>query len=223
MPRSVTRSLGFAGMVAPLALVLTLSACDSGSGSSSASTVVIRVSSYVTNPVVTQVATTQAGDSVPDGATSAQEQEYTVKAGDFLSRIANRYGVSMEEIANYNKWSDGTSHNLFPDDVVKIPPGADVPSAEPDRTTTTEGDGDAPPDTEGDGNGSGDAPKCPDGSRQPTYEVESGDIPIKVADKTNTELADLAAANEGNPAYGQFIPGQTLYLPCKDDTGDTTG
>lgn len=212
-------------MVAPLALVLTLSACDSGSGSSSVSTVVIRVSSYVTNPAVTQTPTTQPGDTLAEGETAAQEQEYEVKAGDYLSRIASRYDVSMEEIISYNKWSDGTNHRLNPGDIVKIPPGAKVPSAEPETTTTTEGD--APPDTEGDGDGSGGSgsdARCPDGSVQPTYVIEAGDTTrAKVADKFDTTVAALDAVNANTTGYGAFYAGLEILVPCKDDSADTTG
>lgn len=60
--------------------------------------------------------------------TSRVEQHYTVVAGDSLSRIADRFGVTMEDLVNYNEWPDGITHVLLPGDLIRIPPNAVVPA-----------------------------------------------------------------------------------------------
>lgn len=51
--------------------------------------------------------------------------EYKTQAGDTLSGIAQRYGISMETILDNNPTLDGHSINLIPRDLVLIVPRAD--------------------------------------------------------------------------------------------------
>jgi LysM repeat protein len=56
------------------------------------------------------------------------EQVYVVVAGDSLLSIAGLYGMDVETLVNYNAWVEGVNHPIFVGDVVKIPPGAAIPS-----------------------------------------------------------------------------------------------
>lgn len=65
------------------------------------------------------------------------EQEYTVQAGDSLASIADRYGITLEQLINYNEFDDGADHVLLPGDRLLVPPGALVPSHTVPVTTST--------------------------------------------------------------------------------------
>jgi len=58
---------------------------------------------------------------------SEDEQRYVVVPGDSLMAIAERYGISAVVIVDYNAWTDGTDHQLFPGDEILIPPMAVIP------------------------------------------------------------------------------------------------
>ena len=47
--------------------------------------------------------------------------------------------------------------------------------------------------------------------------VADGDYPLKVAEQYDVEVEALDAANATNPAYSQWIPGQTIVIPAKAD------
>lgn len=79
----------------------------------------------------------QLAGSSPTTAAVLAEQTYTVVAGDSIFKIAERYGLEMDVLANYNRWDDGIDHVLDIGDVVKIPPGA--PTNPAGATATTSG------------------------------------------------------------------------------------
>ena len=68
---------------------------------------------------------------------SPYEQEHTIRPGDSLSSIADLYGITLQQLVNYNEFADGADHLLLPDERLLVPPDALVPSAEPTTTTTT--------------------------------------------------------------------------------------
>ena len=69
-------------------------------------------------------------------AQSLEASEYTVRAGDWISRIANRYpGVSVAQIKAANKL---TSDVIFPGQILVIPDGADTPET-PEPTSVAAG------------------------------------------------------------------------------------
>ena len=82
--------------------------------------------------------------TVPPGdAVSPNEQLYTIVAGDSLAGIAQRFGVEIDVLVNYNEWPEGIEHPIYHDDEIRIPPDAFVPgglgSEHPTTTTTTVG------------------------------------------------------------------------------------
>jgi hypothetical protein len=68
-----------------------------------------------------------AADGAP--TTVSTEQTYVVVAGDFLAGIAFAHCVTMAELAEYNSWSEGIGHALFPGDVIRLPPEACDPES----------------------------------------------------------------------------------------------
>jgi LysM repeat protein len=67
-----------------------------------------------------------------DGVVAVEAAGYSIVAGDTLSGIAQRAGVSVGEIVAANGWSDGSDHLLLPGDVIQLPQGAAVaPSSAP--------------------------------------------------------------------------------------------
>ena len=50
------------------------------------------------------------------------EQQHEVAPGDSLAAIADRYGIDLNTLVNYNAWPEGLDHVIFPGDVVLIPP-----------------------------------------------------------------------------------------------------
>ncbi len=56
---------------------------------------------------------------------------YTVVAGDTLSAIADRAGVSLSDLVDANGWPDGSDHLILPGDVIALPQGARPPGSAP--------------------------------------------------------------------------------------------
>jgi LysM repeat protein len=76
----------------------------------------------------TAVATVPCTTTMPTWPVNMGEQEYTVRAGDNLAKIADRFQVSVEIVANYNEWPDGSNHLLLPGETILIPPGGAIPN-----------------------------------------------------------------------------------------------
>ena len=47
------------------------------------------------------------------------------------------FGITMEQLVNYNSWPDGLEHPLLTDDQILIPPNALVSPTLPAMATTT--------------------------------------------------------------------------------------
>ena len=84
-----------------------------------------------------------------------------------LSSIATLYGITLDDVANYNSWSEGTSHVLQPGDEVKIPPQAKIP--EEATADTSDGSNSASGDTMAPAL-SDEKPRCANGDLQGTYD-----------------------------------------------------
>ncbi len=230
MARSVKRPFGFAAFGAPIVLVVTLAACGDGDDASPATEVEIKPSSFVTTPSTIAAPTTAPGAPAGEpGDTSPTEQIHVVQRGEFLSGIAADYEVDMEDIAEYNNWSDGTSHALFPDDQVRIPPGGVIPSPEDEdaeeETESTEEDASGQAgDEESETTEEEEDPElCPDGERQGHYTIQETDTTrVGVAERLNVTVQQLDEANANTPGYGGFFPGLEILVPCGGEATDTT-
>ena len=205
MVRSVPRTLGIASFV-PFLVVTVLAGCTGGESDASPSTVPrIGATNYVTQPMVTMLPSTIPGATTPAGGTARSEQEYRVRRGDYVSNIANRYNITAHQLANYNDW-DSINHLIVPDDIIKVPPFADVPQSE----TTVELFFIQ------------DEPLCPDGTEQDTYEVERGDYLGKVAEELDVTIEQLDEANKFTPGYASFYPSLEILVPCPGDETESS-
>ncbi len=176
----------------------------------------IQPSSYVVRPPVTTVPEDEADtdDGVGEDGRSDLPQEYTVQPGDFPLRIANLYDISLEELANFNGWTP-PNYSEFPNigGTVNIPPGALVPGAATQPEAGDTGDTDDTPTEPG----AVPATTLPGGDGECVpgdHVIVEGDFPVRVAEQYDITLEQLAAANQGNPAYQSFIVGQTIRIPC---------
>jgi LysM repeat protein len=217
MRRTAFRALGLIGFgLGPAILLAGCGAEETGARTTLNS---IQPSSYVVRPPVTTttIPPEAEGPAVDDEGRSAVPQEYTVQAGDAVSIIASRFGITMQELANFNEWPNGINQAIFPGDVIGIPPGANVLGGPPAADTG----GDAPADDASPDATPGTVETTPlpgsDGECvEGTHTIVSGDFPNRVAEQYDITLEELQAANAGNPAMTQFIVGQELRIPCPD-------
>ena len=230
MATSVKRSFGFAAFGAPLLLVVTLAACGGDDDSADGTRVEIQPTSFVTTPSTTTPPTAAPGAATGEpGEVSPTEQVHVVKPGEFLSGIAADYEVSMDEIIEYNQWSDGIAHPLNPDDQVRIPPNAVIPSPdEEDEADTSDEETDSTDEDSGDEGDTesteeSDEPElCPDGETRGTYTIKANDIPARVAASLDVTVDQLNEANVDTPGYGGFIVGIKINIPCGGESTETT-
>ncbi|MEP6296870.1 MAG: LysM peptidoglycan-binding domain-containing protein, partial [Ilumatobacter sp.] len=135
--RTTTSHRISAGLAPLLAAGLALSACGGSDGeAASLPTVTLEAgaTSYATLPPAT------VASEVVDGATTTVDptavQDYEVQAGDYGLKVANDFGVSIEDLEAVNGWSDAGREFPFPGTIIKIPAGATPPSATPAETPT---------------------------------------------------------------------------------------
>ncbi len=198
--------------------VALLASCGEDNAGPRSTLAPIQPSSYVVrDPVTTPPAPEpgDVGDDLDEEGRSTVEQEYTVQAGDAVSLIASRHGISATDLAAYNEWPNGISQAIFPNDVIRIPPGALVPQASAGVTPDGGGTG----DTDTDAGGGVTAPQTTlagtDGECVPgTYTLVANDIPVRVAEQFDVSLEQLTAANASTPGYSSFIVGTVIQIPC---------
>jgi len=195
-------------LVWPVAVgVLVLASCGSDTASEPSRTTLSLSSgstAFVVKPAVTTV---PAAEGVVLDGTNPLEQEYTVKPGDYPLKVAQEFGVPLDDLVAVNGWASPQEFP-FPGTVIKIPPGGKVPGA---AATTAE------PATDATGaEPVGDSiPEAGDNCAAGEHIVVSGDFPLSLARKYDVTLEALEAANASNPAYTQFIPGQKIIIPAK--------
>ena len=176
---------------------LLINACGSGGGTNAPTQTTINLAKpdYVTLvPILTS--TTTATSTVPgQPGTVDGEQEYVVVADDYLVKIAKRYGISAQDIVDYNQWVDGFDHVIYPGLKIRIPPGATtgvVPET-PSQTTTTV-------DTASGG----------------TYIVADGDSLSAIAAKNGTTAGAIVRVNGWTDGLSHLIyKGLEIKLPPK--------
>lgn len=220
---TVKRTFGFAAIGSSLLLAGLLSACGDDEPTSEA--MIIQPSSYSTIVSTTAPAAAAQSGSTPAGGTVAGTQVYIVQSGDFLSGIADDYGIPPESIAAFNEWDDGIEHAIHPDQTINIPPGAQVPDPDDDEDEEdSDSDSDEGEDTQDEASDDEteetqdlDDPRCADGTRQGTYTIEAGDIPANVARGLDVTVDQLNEANANTPGYRAFIVGADILVPCGDE------
>lgn len=191
-------------------MVLPLAACGEDELVARTTLAPIEPSSYVVRDPVLTSTTVPVDPDEPvslinaDGR-SVVEQEYTIEAGDSVSAIASRYGITGEEIARYNDWPNGIFQSIFPGQQIRIPPLALVPDAvevpvvnedgTPSQTTVAVA-----------------AEECLEG----IYVLQPGDMPFRVAERFGVTLDALNRANRNTQGYGGFLVGTRVRIPCAE-------
>lgn len=190
---------------------LVLGACG-GDDSSAATRATVTLAAGETDYQTIAPATTTT--TVPGEVAPSAEQEYTVQAGDYGIKVANQFGVSLEDLENVNGWSDAGREFPTPGSVIRIPAGATNAAATPATPTDATGGTEVATVTGGE---AGEAIPDPGSNCEAgSHTVVAGDIPLKLVDLYDVTLEALAAANADNPAYSRFIPGEKIIIPAKD-------
>jgi len=204
----------------PLALgALVLGACGDDSSGATRSTIDLSQGStaFVVRPTVPPSSNVVQNP----GDVSTVGQEYTLVFGDYPLGVADAFGITVDELVEYNGWA---SAGEFPPagTTILIPPGATVaatPTQASQQESTDDSVADAPeagaePTTTAPGDT---IPEAGDNCAEGTYEIASGDYPLVVAEKFDVTVEALNQANAGTPGYSAFYPGLTIIIPAKAD------
>ncbi|MBI5300650.1 MAG: LysM peptidoglycan-binding domain-containing protein [Chloroflexi bacterium] len=149
--------------------------------------------------VVTVTATIPAATPTPLPSSGSGPTTYTVQWGDWLSKIAQKFGVTNQEILTANP---GLNPNrIYPGQVLNIPAaGGSVPAPASALTPTPVAGATPTP-----------VPVSPAGGPT-TYTVQRGDWLYSIARKFGVTVSGLLAANPGINANFVY-PGQVLNIP----------
>ncbi len=140
----------------------------------------------------TTAGTTSSGKSV------AAAQTYTVQKGDSLVRIANRMGVTLNQLLEANGLQKTSV--IVPGRQLKVPAGGTLPAATDSSSVGTAAAPASKPTT------------SPAASGQ-TYTVQKGESFTRIALKLGVSVADLLAVN-GLQRHSVIHPGTTLKVPA---------
>ena len=124
---------------------------------------------------------------------------YTVQAGDSYWRIANKYGISIQELQRLNGTSDYTLH---PGQSIKVPGSGTNASASSNSGSASTSTTSAAPAAGG------------------SYTVQAGDSYWRIANKYGISISELQRLN-GTSDYNLY-PGQSLKVPGSGSSSNTT-
>jgi len=225
MLSSTRRAVALSGL--SIGLCVVLGACGSTDNTTTAATITILPQSYQSKPPPTVEPLVVTPATAGEDGTTDQVQIYIVKAGDYPSTVAEKFGISLTDLLNYNGWE--LEGNIAPDfpgvgGEVRIPEGAQFvdPNA-PEEEEEADDDEVETGDTTSDGaiieaepediidDASDD--RCVPGR----YTLEAGDYPGAVAQKFDVTVDAMAAANRSTPNYANFIVGSEIIIPPADD------
>lgn len=176
--------------------VLALPGCGSGVSPSVLTGPTPSATDYVVvDPPTTTVPTTPPPPSTDaSGAiitTTTLPTDYVVRANDSVYKIAARFGLDPQVLADLNGWDDGVKHTILPGDTILIRPPtvSSVPTSESVPTSAGE---------------------CPI-----SYTIQAGDTTrIAVADRFGITYEEMDAANVDTPGYDSFVVGTEITIPC---------
>lgn len=119
---------------------------------------------------------------------------YVVKAGDSLSRIASKAGVSLDALLAVNGFKRSTV--ILPGQTIALPDAAKAVAAQSVAVQS--------------------------GAIGDSYTVKAGDSLSRIASKAGVSLDALLAAN-GFQRTSVIVPGQTIALPAGASVASTSG
>lgn len=129
---------------------------------------------------------------------------YIVKSGDTLAGIASRFGIALEDLRAANP--DLNPSAMSVGDVVRLPDSAAGATPQPEPTQPPQEEPTAVPTVA--------PPTNTPSSLGQTYIVQSGDIPVSIAQKFGITVEELLAANPGlNPT--SMHAGDVVIIPPK--------
>jgi len=131
-----------------------------------------------------------ASSSTSSASTSSAGGNYTVQAGDSYWRIANKYGISIQELQRLNGTSDYTLH---PGQSIKVPGSGANASASSNSSSASTSTTSAAPAAGG------------------SYTVQAGDSYWRIANKYGISISELQRLN-GTSNYFLY-PGQSIKVP----------
>ena len=131
-----------------------------------------------------------ASSSTSSTSTSSASGNYTVQAGDSYWRIANKYGISIQELQRLNGTSDYTLH---PGQSIKVPGSGTNASASSNSSSASTSTTSAAPAAGG------------------SYTVQAGDSYWRIANKYGISISELQRLN-GTSNYFLY-PGQSIKVP----------
>lgn len=155
-----------------------------------------------------------AGQTIKVPATNAQVErklnnqsvKYTVQSGDSLTSVANKYGISVDELATANNLS--RTAGLIRGRTITIPAAGTVKVAR----QTIKNDDRASRNDNSDNTARGNVIKSTE-----NYTVKAGESLNALASRYGVSARDLAATNK-LPANAQLQRGQTIKVPKLTDT-----
>lgn len=191
------------------AAVLLLSACGEGETTTTSSVLTIGATNYDTLPTTpstvplptstTGPSVTPPGQTIPPGGVTTEVTEYTIKDGDYPSKVAAHFGITLDALQLAN--ADTAGYSAFYVGLkIKIPAGATIPTDDSPETTGVPGETTTTVST------------CAQGS----YTIEDGDIPATVAKKFDVTVAQLDAANVNTKGYKNFVVGVKIIIPASN-------
>jgi LysM repeat protein len=170
--------------------------CAADDASVSPTVAPIQPTSYVVKELVTTTTTTLPPTTTTVLGQLMEPIEYIIVSGDNPSRVAERFSISIQQLAEANATNPVYTNFLLGGTLI-IPPGAVLPEAVATAVAT---------------GGATSGANCP----FEQHEVVAGDNPTVVARKYETSIEALARANATNPVYSSFIIGGSLIIPVGD-------
>ncbi len=207
-----------AGVAPLLAAGLLLSACGGDEGEAASRPTITLEAGETTYATLPPATTAPPVDETAEDAPSTGVPEYTVQAGDYGIKVAQQFGVSLDDLSNVNGWSDPSIEFPSPGTIIKIPEGAtsqatDTGGGDDGVIAVTGGESEAV------GGETGEAiPEVGDNCEAGSYVIEAGDTTrFAVANKFDVTVEAMDAANSGTNGYDAFYPGLSIVIPAKDD------
>jgi LysM repeat protein len=184
-----------------LLAAVPLVACGSGSDAGSAPDLSDVVTATLPAELPEPLVLSEGAPVRPSGAST-----YTIQSGDTLSGIADRFGVTLEELLEANPGIDPRA--LVAGDTIQLP-------TTPEGTPPEEQEPPPPEDTPVPGPTSTPvpAPTSTPSSLGQSYVVQSGDIPETIAAEFGIPTEELLAANPGLDPRSLQV-GQVLIIPA---------